>query len=252
MWNSISQEGGNFWLLIAARGRGAAGRAVIMNDRRDPPNPSPQLPQHEREVAAVVPVRHLSIFARALPLLACLCLAMASSFSSSEFARIFESGSAFGHAAALRLLALADAAIAARGRFTLALSGGSMMAQLGPTLVQAVCFTYLFNLILDLRFDFRSTLFGRLWPVLSAILLQAREHSFDHWHIFLADERCVSHESPDSNFALVKKHFLDGIAASDHALPEANVRRNLEGALISSHLNHSIVLQIHPHAYCHR
>ena len=57
---------------------------------------------------------------------------------------------------------------------------------------------------------------------LSAGLQQADGHPFDKWHLWLVDERCVSHDHPDSNFALIAKHILDPIGKFDrrqvHAL----------------------------------
>ncbi|CAG9460224.1 unnamed protein product [Pedinophyceae sp. YPF-701] len=70
----------------------------------------------------------------------------------------------------------AEEAIAKKGSFSLALSGGSLLNAL-PAMHQ-----------LDAKPDFAK------------------------WHIFYADERCVPHSSPDSNHGAAKKAFLDGAA----------------------------------------
>ncbi len=69
-------------------------------------------------------------------------------------------------------------AVAARGRLTIALSGGSM-----PKLLAAA-------LIVE--------------PLLSDIDWAA-------WHVFWADERCVPLTHPDSNYRLAREHLLDHV-----------------------------------------
>ena len=73
-----------------------------------------------------------------------------------------------GAAAAACVLRRAAEAVAARGRFAVALSGGSLPDLLGPALIR-----------------------------------QARDGGADWraWHVFWADERCVPPTSPESNFA---------------------------------------------------
>ena len=80
-----------------------------------------------------------------------------------------------GAAAAVQVAHLAAAAVAARGCFTIALSGGSLMEMIAPGLRE------------------RSRTGGIDWPA---------------WHVFWADERCVPLTSPNSNYALAKEHLF--------------------------------------------
>src|SRR3954453_22449606 len=75
-------------------------------------------------------------------------------------------------------------AIAKHGRFTIAVSGGSL-----PKLLSA---------------DLRSN----------------TNVDFSKWHVFFADERCVPLDDPDSNYLELKKHLLDPL---DGPLPPAQV-----------------------------
>lgn len=76
-------------------------------------------------------------------------------------------------AAAARQVSQASAdAIASRGRFVVAFSGGSLPATLCPH------------------------------------LLHLGTIDFSKWWVVFADERCVPHSDPESNFGLLQKHFL--------------------------------------------
>ncbi|KAJ9049526.1 suppressor of los1-1 [Entomophthora muscae] len=66
-------------------------------------------------------------------------------------------------------------AIKAHGRFTIAVSGGSL-----PN-------------------------------TLAAVLKNNREVDFSKWHVFFADERCVPLDHEDSNYLLAKKELLDHV-----------------------------------------
>ncbi|KAI9324699.1 6-phosphogluconolactonase [Zopfochytrium polystomum] len=81
---------------------------------------------------------------------------------------------------------LSAAAIAARGTFTVAISGGSLP------------------------------------ETLAAVLAKNPTVDFARWHVFLADERCVPLDHKDSNFRLVKQTLLDKLPAA-RAPPAANL-----------------------------
>ncbi|KMS93551.1 hypothetical protein BVRB_030340 [Beta vulgaris subsp. vulgaris] len=68
----------------------------------------------------------------------------------------------------------AKQAIELRQRFVIGFSGGSIPALIGPELVK-------------------------------------RESDFSKWWVLFVDERCVPHSDPESNFGLLKKHFLSHI-----------------------------------------
>lgn len=76
-------------------------------------------------------------------------------------------------ALAEKVLSTAEAAIAARGAFTLVLSGGSLV----------------------------NALEG----------LAGKSAEWDKWHVFWVDERVVPHNHPDSNFLGAKEAFLSGV-----------------------------------------
>lgn len=94
---------------------------------------------------------------------------------------------ALARAAAVKLLSLAGAAIAERGVFTLALSGGSTPKKLYALLAKDPAFA---------AFPWAQT------------------------QLFFGDERHVPPDDPESNFRMVKETLL----ASGH-VPEANVHR---------------------------
>ncbi|GIK41847.1 MAG: 6-phosphogluconolactonase [Chloroflexota bacterium] len=87
---------------------------------------------------------------------------------------IFPNPVQLGQAAAAHVAQLSAEAIAARGRFTVALSGGSLPQVLGPALVK-----------------------------------QATDWSA--WHVFWADERCVPLTHPDSNYFLAQQYVFDHV-----------------------------------------
>jgi 6-phosphogluconolactonase len=87
---------------------------------------------------------------------------------------IFSDNQLLGAAAAAYVAELAAEAITDRGRFTIALSGGSLPQLLGPALIH-----------------------------------QATDWAA--WHIFWADERCVPLTHPDSNYVLAKQYLLDHV-----------------------------------------
>lgn len=92
-------------------------------------------------------------------------------------------------AAAERFIAAAAAAIAARGRFTVALAGGSTPKALYARLASPACAS---------RVDW-----GRV-------------------HVFWGDERCVPPEHPSSNYRMAREALLDHVpipAARIHRLP---------------------------------
>ncbi|KAJ1680229.1 suppressor of los1-1 [Spiromyces aspiralis] len=73
------------------------------------------------------------------------------------------------------LAKLSKEAIAQRGKFTVAFSGGSL-----PTTV-------------------------------AAELTKATDVDFSAWYVYFADERCCPHDHPDSNYLLVKDEFLSKV-----------------------------------------
>jgi 6-phosphogluconolactonase len=85
---------------------------------------------------------------------------------------IFANLEQLGQAAAAYVAELAAEAITDRGRFTIALSGGSLPQLLGPALAH-----------------------------------QATDWSA--WHVFWADERCVPLTHPDSNYFLAQQYLFD-------------------------------------------
>ncbi|KAG2208825.1 hypothetical protein INT46_006131 [Mucor plumbeus] len=60
---------------------------------------------------------------------------------------------------------------------------------------------------------------GSLPKILSKELAYNKNVEFNKWHIFWADERCVSHDDPDSNYLEVKKSLLDHIPQ----IPQENI-----------------------------
>ncbi len=78
------------------------------------------------------------------------------------------------HAAAAHVAQLSAEAVANRGRFIVALSGGSLPKILGPALAAEA---------ID-------------WPA---------------WHVCWADERCVPSSHPDSNYIVAKEYLFDHV-----------------------------------------
>jgi 6-phosphogluconolactonase len=83
-------------------------------------------------------------------------------------------GSEIGAAVAQYVSELATAAIAANGKFTIALSGGSMPKVLGQG-------------------------------------LPGLKMEWDKWHVFFSDERCVALDHDDSNYKACAEHFLSKV-----------------------------------------
>lgn len=100
---------------------------------------------------------------------------------------IFADRDALVRAEAERIVALADAAIAARGRFSLALSGGST-----PRPLYALLATSPFASRID-------------WPRV---------------YVFWGDERCVPPDHPDSNYGMARTALLAQVP-----IPATNVYR---------------------------
>lgn len=100
---------------------------------------------------------------------------------------VFSDGDALARAEAERIVAQATAAIASRGRFSIALSGGST-----PKALYALLATPEFGSRID----------------------------WSRVHIFWGDERCVPPDHPASNFRMTREVLLDRVA-----VPKDNVHR---------------------------
>ncbi len=87
---------------------------------------------------------------------------------------IFATPPELGQAAAAYVAQLSAQAIAQRGRFMVALSGGSLPKMLGPALV-------------------------------------ADQIDWSSWHVFWADERCVPLSDPNSNFSAARQYLFDRV-----------------------------------------
>ena len=106
---------------------------------------------------------------------------------------IYATPQALGQAAAFYVSRVASGAVTSRGRFMVALSGGSLPKLLGPPLVTE--------------------------PLRSQI-------DWSAWHVFWADERCVPLDHADSNYRLARENLFDQVAippdqivAIDDSLP---------------------------------
>ena len=97
---------------------------------------------------------------------------------------LFANDQSVGMALAKRIVAAAETAVAARGAFTLTLSGGSLLNMLG----------YLQE-------------------------LPDGAPDMSKWHIFYVDERVVGHADPDSNHGQAQKAFLEACVAGKANLP---------------------------------
>jgi len=89
---------------------------------------------------------------------------------------IFSDTQQLGRAAAEHVARLSAEAMLARGRFTIALSGGSLPKLISPALVSE--------------------------PLRSQM-------DWSAWHVFFADERCVPLDHPDSNYRLTCEMLFD-------------------------------------------
>jgi 6-phosphogluconolactonase len=105
---------------------------------------------------------------------------MSSSSSSESVPHVFENATALSVDLHTRLAALSAEAIAARGSFHVALSGGSLPSILSNALLSPA----------DAN--------GVRKPLLN----------MDAWHWWFADERCVRLNDPDSNYAEANKHIF--------------------------------------------
>ena len=108
---------------------------------------------------------------------------------------VFEAGDKLGDSAAAMLLEAAKEAIASRGKFIVALSGGSIPKLLAPSLLAA-----------------------------------AATASFDKWHVFLADERYVPIEHADSNLGEWNTRFLDHVGVPKSQVYPLNIGVSVEAA----------------------
>src|SRR6185436_19136200 len=84
---------------------------------------------------------------------------------------IFLDSQQLGQAAAAHIARLSADAIAARGHFTVALSGGSLPKLIGPALV-------------------------------------AQPVDWSAWHVFWVDERCVPQSDPESNHFVAQQYLF--------------------------------------------
>jgi 6-phosphogluconolactonase len=110
--------------------------------------------------------------------------------------RIYPDNEALIEAAARRWLALADGAIAARGRFHVALSGGGTPRTLYRRLAQS--------------------------PF-------AERVGWDRVHVYFSDERTVPPDHEDSNYRMAKEALLDHVA-----IPATQIHR-MEGESLDPH-----------------
>jgi hypothetical protein len=101
--------------------------------------------------------------------------------------RVYPDAASLARAAAEHFVTLATAAIATRGRFVVALSGGST-----PKATYALLATEEFAARVD-------------WP---------------HVHVFWGDERCVPPDHPDSNYHMARETLLDKVP-----IPADNIHR---------------------------
>jgi 6-phosphogluconolactonase len=104
----------------------------------------------------------------------------------SEF-RVYPDAASLARAAVEHFVTLSTAAIATRGRFVVALSGGST-----PRATYALLATGEFAAGVD-------------WP---------------HVHVFWGDERCVPPDHPDSNYRMARETLLDRVP-----IPADNIHR---------------------------
>jgi 6-phosphogluconolactonase len=99
---------------------------------------------------------------------------------------VFDDPAALAQAAARHIVECANAAIAARGACTLALSGGTTPQETFKRLAES----------------------------------SARALDWRRLQLYFSDERCVPPDHPDSNYASAKRRLLDRVA-----IPSANVHR---------------------------
>jgi 6-phosphogluconolactonase len=95
---------------------------------------------------------------------------------------IFPTTQELGQSAAALVAQLSAEAIAGRGRFIVALSGGSLPKLLGPALATA------------------------------------SQINWSAWHVCWADERCVPLDHPDRNYTLAKQYLFDHVPIPPHQI----------------------------------
>ncbi len=102
-----------------------------------------------------------------------------------------------GAAAAAAAVHLAAQAIAERGRFVVAFSGGSLVELIAPGLIE-----------------------------------HSRNGQIDWsaWHVLWADERCVPPTSPDSNYALANEHLFRHVPLPEGRVYVLEAERGADGA----------------------
>jgi len=116
---------------------------------------------------------------------------------------IAENSAGIGERVAEALSALSIAAVEERGRFTIALSGGSM-------------------------------------PKLLAAMINQSSIPWAQWHVFFVDERCVALDDDDSNYKHCKAHLFDKVGIPENqiypinpALSPEEMAREYQGRLES-------------------
>jgi 6-phosphogluconolactonase len=102
-----------------------------------------------------------------------------------------------GAAVAAEVARLSAQAVAERGRFTVALSGGSLVEMIAPGLLE------------------RSRSGEVNWPA---------------WQVFWADERCVPSASPDSNYAMAEELLFRHVPLPKNQIYTLEEARGPEGA----------------------
>ncbi len=107
--------------------------------------------------------------------------------ASSPEIEVFSTKREAAYALASLVSYCSEASIAGRGRFTIALAGGSTPA----TLYRAL-----------------------------ALPLFARDIDWSRWHVFWGDERCVPPDHPDSNYGMARRALLDRVP-----IPPSQVHR---------------------------
>ena len=103
--------------------------------------------------------------------------------------RVYETLAEAAASLAAEVSRLSAESIAERGRFAVALSGGSTP--------------------------------GPLYALLAAPPL-SEEIDWSRWHVFWGDERCVPPDHPDSNYGMAKRTLLDHVP-----IPPSQVHRML-------------------------
>ena len=176
-------------------GGGGGGRRRRRNEEADPgelDTAAAPIPFTAKERAFQV-LEFVFLF---VPLAAFLLVPeFASQQSMAASVRGLDSKSAIGVEVADMLVNLSREAVAARGKFTVAFSGGSL-----PGIVA------------------------------SGILSRAEEIAWDKWHVFFADERFVPLDHVDSNYRACHADFLGKVSIKDEHIYTINAAGSLQGA----------------------